>query len=57
MQKVLAFTVLLLLFGTNVYTEDLKFTKIVDLDEPWGSSFISDNEMIITEKKWKNKNY
>ena len=55
MQKVLAIIVLLLLFGTNVYTEDLKFTKIIDLDKPWGSSFISDNEMIITEKSGKIK--
>ena len=41
--------------GTNVYAENLKFTKIIDLDKPWGSSFISDREMIITEKSGKIK--
>ena len=55
MQKFLVILVLLLLFGTNVYAKDLKFTKIIDLDKPWGSSFISDDEMIITEKSGKIK--
>ena len=55
MQKFLVILVLLLLFGTNVYAKDLKFTKVIDLDKPWGSSFISDNEMIITEKSGKIK--
>ena len=43
------------MLGTNVYAENLKFTKIVSLDKPWGSSFVSDNEMIITEKSGKIK--
>jgi aldose sugar dehydrogenase len=30
--------------------KDLKILKIADLKEPWGSSFINDIEMIITEK-------
>ena len=33
----------------------MKFKKIVNLDEPWGSSFINENELIITEKKGKIK--
>jgi glucose/arabinose dehydrogenase len=55
MDKVLAIISLFLLFGTNVYAENLKFTKIVSLEKPWGSSFISNNEMIVTEKSGKIK--
>ena len=55
MKKLLAKIVLLLLLGTNVYAANLKFTKIINLDKSWGSSFISDNEMIITEKSGKIK--
>ena len=55
MKKILVKIVLFLLLGTNVYSENLKFTKIVSLDKPWGSSFVSDNEMIITEKSGKIK--
>ena len=47
--------VLLLFLGTNAYAENLKFTKIIDLDKPWGSSFINNNEIIITEKSGKIK--
>ena len=31
------------------------FTKIIELKEPWGSSFINNNEIIITEKSGKIK--
>ena len=33
----------------------LTLPKIVSLEKPWGSSFISNNEMIITEKSGKIK--
>jgi len=55
MKKLLVKIVLSLLLSTNAYAENLKFTKIIDLDKPWGSSFISDNEIIITEKSGKIK--
>ena len=55
MQKVLAVLVLILFLGTNVFAENLKFTKIINLDKPWGSSFINDNEIIVTEKSGKIK--
>ena len=55
MKKFLLKIVFFLLVGTNVYAENLKFTKIVSLEKPWGSSFISNNEMIITEKSGKIK--
>jgi len=55
MKKLLLKIVLSLLLSTNTYAENIKFTKIIDLDKPWGSSFISDNEMIVTEKSGKIK--
>ena len=44
-----------LIFSTNLFSQDLKFQKLVKLDGPWGSSFINDNELIITEKSGKIK--
>jgi len=55
MKKFLVKIILLLLLVTNVCAKDLKFTKIVNFDQPWGSSFISDSEMIVTEKSGKIK--
>ena len=37
-------------FPSIVLSENYKFKKIASLDEPWGSSFINYNEIIITEK-------
>ena len=45
----------LLLVGGNVYAENLKFTKIIKLNKPWGSSFINNDEIIVTEKNGKIK--
>ena len=44
-----------LLFASKSYSNNYTFTKIIELDEPWGSSFINDNEIIITEKSGKIK--
>ena len=44
-----------LLFSSKTFSQDYKFFKIVKLDEPWGSSFINKDELIITEKKGKIK--
>ncbi|MDC0446119.1 PQQ-dependent sugar dehydrogenase [Candidatus Pelagibacter sp.] len=44
-----------LLFSTNSYSQDYNFKKITKLDEPWGSSFISNDEIIVTEKYGKIK--
>ena len=43
------------LFASKSFSENYKFNKIVELDEPWGSSFISKDELIITEKTGKIK--
>ncbi len=45
----------LFLFSSITQADELKFTKIVSLDEPWGSSFINEDELILTEKEGKIK--
>ena len=35
--------------------DEIKFSKIVSLNKPWGSTFINDEEIIITEKEGKIK--
>ena len=36
-------------------SENYNFQKLVQLNEPWGSSFISNSELIVTEKTGKIK--
>ena len=55
MKKLLGIVVLGLLLSGNTYAENLKFTKIINLNKPWGASFINNNEMIVTEKSGKIK--
>ena len=44
------------LISINVsFAENLNFEKIVDLNDPWGSTFINNNELLITEKSGKIK--
>ncbi len=38
------------IFSTKSISKDLDFKKIVSLDEPWGSSFLNNEEIIVTEK-------
>jgi len=45
----------IILFSSNSYPKNYKFTKIIELNEPWGSSFINKDELIITEKEGKIK--
>ena len=53
--KILHLIIIFFFLSTNSFSKNLKFTKIIDLDKPWGSSFISNNEIIITEKSGKIK--
>ncbi len=46
---------LLLTFSYCNASENLKFTKIIDLTSPWGSNFINNNKLLVTEKKGKIK--
>jgi quinoprotein glucose dehydrogenase len=45
----------LLIFSTNSFSQNFELKEIIKLNEPWGSTFISDNELIITEKSGKIK--
>ncbi len=54
-KKYLILIFFFLIFSTNLFSQDFKFQKLAKLDGPWGSSFINDNELIITEKSGKIK--
>jgi len=43
------------LFSSKSFSENFTFKKLADLNEPWGSSFINNEELIITEKTGKIK--
>jgi quinoprotein glucose dehydrogenase len=44
-----------LLFSLKSYSQNYSFKKITKLEEPWGSAFISNDEIILTEKDGKIK--
>ena len=49
--KSIVVTIFLVLFiATHSIAEKLNFRKIIDLKGPWGSTFINDKELLITEK-------
>ena len=57
------FILLIFIFPNIASAKNLNFTKIVNLNSPWGSTFIDDNNILITEKSGaikliniKNKN-
>ena len=54
-KKYFLLIIFFLLFTTKSFYENLKFKKIVSLNDPWGSSFINKSELIITEKSGKIK--
>ena len=45
----------ILFFSSNSFSQDYNFKKLIKLDEPWGSSFLNDKELIVTEKSGKIK--
>jgi aldose sugar dehydrogenase len=54
-KKYFLLVVFFLLFTSKSHSNNYLFTKIIELDEPWGSTFINNNEIIITEKSGKIK--
>ena len=46
---------LFLFLSSIVEAKEFNLKKIISLDEPWGSTFISDAELLITEKSGKIK--
>ena len=55
MKKIFLLIFIFLHFHSVSLAKNLKFKKIASLDKPWGSSFISNDEIIITEKSGKIK--
>ena len=55
MKKIFLYILIILNFTSVSLAENLKFKKITSLDKPWGSSFISNDKIIITEKSGKIK--
>jgi len=53
--KYFLFIFFFFLFSSKSFSENFTFKKLADLNDPWGSSFISDEELIITEKTGKIK--
>jgi quinoprotein glucose dehydrogenase len=54
-KKYFLLVIVFLIFASKSYSNNYFFTKIIELDEPWGSTFINNNEIIITEKSGKIK--
>jgi len=44
------FILLTFIFSNIASAENLSFKKLVDLKDPWGSTFIDENNILITEK-------
>ena len=55
MKKIFIIIILALNIPSICLAEKFTFQKIVDLESPWGSSFINSEELIITEKNGKIK--
>ena len=47
--------IIFFLLTSKSFSENYNFQKLVKLNDPWGSSFISKNELVITEKGGKIK--
>ncbi len=55
MKKIFILVLIFINFNSISFAANLKFTKIVDLDDPWGSSFLNSSELIVTEKSGQIK--
>ena len=44
-KKYFLLVIFFLLFASKSYSNNYTFTKIIELDKPWGSSFINNNEI------------
>ena len=45
----------LIFFVSTSYSQDYSIKKVLDLNEPWGSTFVNNNNLLITEKSGKIK--
>tara|TARA_B100001175_G_scaffold20192_1_gene15087 strand:+ start:164 stop:1255 length:1092 start_codon:yes stop_codon:yes gene_type:complete len=55
LKKYFSLIIIFFLFSSKSFSENYKFDQIVNLHNPWGSTFINDSEIIITEKSGKIK--
>ena len=55
MKKIFLLIFIILNFPSVALSESFKFKQIASLNNPWGSSFINNEEIIITEKSGKIK--
>ncbi len=54
-KKVFFLLLLIFFFTSKSFSQNYNFQKLTKLDEPWGSSFLNKDELIITEKSGKIK--
>ena len=54
-KKFFIFIFLFLIFTNVTFAENFNFKRIVDLNDPWGSTFVSNDKLLITEKSGKIK--
>ena len=54
-KKYFLLVIIFFLFSSKSFSENFRFEKILNLKDPWGSSFINNEEIIITEKSGKIK--
>ena len=50
MKKILISSLLLILLISNGNSFEIKISKLIDLENPWGSAFINNDELLVTEK-------
>ena len=50
MKKILISSLLLILLISNGNSFEIKLSKLIDLESPWGSTFINNDELLVTEK-------
>ena len=55
MIKFFVLIIFIVTFSSKSLSETYNFKKIVTLDDPWGSSFLNNSELIVTEKNGKIK--
>jgi glucose/arabinose dehydrogenase len=49
-KKILISSLLLILLISNGNSFEIKLSKLIDLENPWGSTFINNDELLVTEK-------
>ncbi len=54
-KKLLILIIIFFSFTSCLFSQNLKLTKIIDLNSPWGSTFINNDQLLITEKYGKIK--